>query len=61
VSMFPAASAMDDDHVNVDGRARETNHLFVRSNTACVMKGGWQTALDTRLALVAHHPLQGMH
>jgi len=59
--VFPAALVMDDDHVNVDGRAREINHLFIRSNTAHVMKGGWQAALDTRLASVAHHPLQGMH
>ena len=55
-----AALVMDDDHVNINGRAREINHLFICSNMACAMKVGWQVALDTRLALVAHHPLQGM-
>ena len=38
--MFPATLAMDDDHVNVNGRAREINHLFICSNMARAMKGG---------------------
>jgi len=39
VYVFPAASAMDDDNLNVADRAGEINKLFVRYNSARAMKG----------------------